>query len=246
MENKNLKPYVMVVEDDPASAAIIQYNLLKAGYRIKVIDHGDNVLPSIIEKKPDLIVLDIMLPGKSGMEICTTLRNNHNTANIPILMCSAMNDDIAKVTGLEQGADDYLIKPFSPMELSARIHALLRRIHPAVTKKQMCAGDITIDIISHQAIRNGMELELTPIEFQILCIMIESQNVVFSRQMFIEKIWDESAEVDERTIDVHITGLRKELIKAAPNGSDPIKTIRKKGYKFVACSTPQTTCEKNN
>lgn len=162
------------------------------------------------------------------------LRTNRSTAEIPILICSAKNDDLDKVTGLEYGADDYLTKPFAPIELSARIKALLRRTRPLFAKREICVGNIVLDLTAHQATRNNVELDLTPIEFQILHTMLESPNVVFSRKMLIDKIWHNDEGMDERIVDVHITGLRKELMKADPTSHDPIKTVRKAGYKLSA------------
>lgn len=223
------KAKVLVAEDDTSIAKTIEYNLLKEGYEVYIVNDGDNVLDYAKVILPDVILVDWMLPGMQGTTICSLLRADQSTANTPIIMISSKDAELDKVVGLEHGADDYITKPISPIELAARIKAILRRIRPSFVEKKLNYSNIEIDLNACSVYRNGYELKLSPIEFQILHVLVEYPKKVFSREALIERIWGDEADVDERTIDVHITRLRKHLMKF---GDDVIKTVRMIGYKL--------------
>lgn len=231
-KNKTLKPLVLLVEDDHSIANVISYNLQKEGYKVTVVTDGEAAIAVAQEETPDVILLDWMLPRKSGIEVCMALRSIENTANIPIIMISTKDDDLDKVTGLERGADDYITKPFSPIELAARMRAVLRRIRPAFADKKLRFEDIEMDLSSYTVMRAGSQIRLAPIEFQILQALMENPKRVLSREVLIARIWTANASVDQRTVDVHITRLRKALINASPDKIDMIQTIRLAGYKL--------------
>lgn len=228
--NKNLRLSILIVEDEKSFATVIAYNLQKEGYNVNIINDGEEALQWVYSSKPDLILLDWVLPSKHGIEVCRALRANPDTANIPIIMISARDQDLDKVAGLDRGADDYLTKPFSPIELIARIKAVLRRIRPAIAEKTLQFNDIVIDLNTYSVTCNSIEVKLAPIEFQILQILMENPGNVFSRNELIEKIWGIEVVVDPRTVDVHMTRLRKALFKAC--GKECIKTVRLVGYKL--------------
>jgi len=229
---KNLKLTILVVEDERAMATVIAYNLQKDGYFVHIIGDGAEAVEWAKNSPPDLILLDWILPSKNGAEVCDELRQDPRTANIPIIMVSAKSQDFDKVEGLNCGADDYITKPFSPMELNARVGAVLRRIRPAFTERLLKFHDIAMNLNTYEVSRNGDEVKLAPIEFQVLQIMMEQPEVVSSRQTLIEKIWGIDIDVDQRTVDVHITRLRKALMGASADGVDIIKTVRLVGYKL--------------
>lgn len=230
MTKKMLQPSILVVEDEEAIASVIKYNLKREGFIVESIDDGNTALDFAKKNKPDLIILDWMLPSISGIEVCKSLRNNDETLNIPIIMLSAKSEELDKITGLERGADDYITKPFSPVELVARIKAVLRRIRPAFSGKLLEFEDIIMDLQKHSVIRNTQELKLSPIEFKILQVLMENPGRVFSREALMDKIWGTDIYVGSRTIDVHITRLRKILLDASTNEFDVIKTVRLAGY----------------
>ncbi len=227
---KNLQPTILVVEDDESISSIIKYNLKKAGYMVNLVDNGNDAITAAKSTIPDLILLDWMLPGMTGIDVCKTLRSQPETVNIPIIMLSAKGEEIDKITGLDRGADDYITKPFSPVELSARIKAVLRRIRPAFSGKFLEFEDIKIDLSMHTVERAGQELKLSPIEFKILQSLMENPGRVLSRESIMDKIWGAEIYVGTRTIDVHITRLRKALIASSKDGNDIIKTVRLGGY----------------
>ena len=220
---------VIIIEDDISIAKTIAYNLKKAGCEVTIIPNGADLLTHIKLIQPDVLLIDWMLPGIPGTAICSILRQNKDTANIPIIMVSSKTDDVDKVLGLEHGADDYIAKPISPPELIARIRAILRRTKPSLIENKLHYLDITIDLDSFIVTRNNCIVKLTPIALQLLQILMEYPRKVFSRQQLIEKIWSDNADVDERTIDVHVTRLRKELMRF---GKDVIQTVRMIGYKM--------------
>lgn len=227
---KVLKPSVLVVDDEESISTVIKYNLQKEGYRVQTASDGEEALAIAQSNKPDLVLLDWMLPSMSGVEICRKLRENPDTANIPIIMVSAKAEEFDRITGLDKGADDYVIKPFSPAELIARIKAILRRMRPAFSNKVLVFDDIEMDLLSHSVARGGGDVKLAPLEFQILQILMEHPNRVLSREALIDKIWGADAYVGARTVDVHITRLRKSLLRQSLTGEDVIKTIRLAGY----------------
>lgn len=231
---KQLQPKILVIEDDDSISTVIKYNLQKSGYNVQIVKNGDEGLSAAASFKPDLILLDWMLPNKSGIDICTELRLQEDFTSLPIIMISAKGEDFEKVIGLECGADDYMAKPFSSIELLARVKAILRRSRPAFSDKILKFYDIEMDISQHTVIRNNEEVKLSPIEFQILQILLEKNSRVVSREALMDQIWGVEIYVGDRTIDVHITRLRKALLKASNDNFDVIKTVRLAGYKLQA------------
>lgn len=231
-KERSLKMSILLVEDDQSMSNVINYNLAKEGYKVFVAADGKEGFEMAQCYKPDLIILDWMLPKQSGLDVCMSLRENVGTANIPVVMISSRDDDLDKVTGLERGADDYITKPFAPIELIARIRAILRRIRPAYASKKLRFSDVEMDLSSHSVKRNDTLIKLAPIEFQIFQILLENPNIVLSREELISKVWGPDVAVDARTVDVHMTRLRKALMAASPDGVDIIKTVRLVGYKL--------------
>jgi len=227
---KTLKPSILVVEDEASISTVIKYNLERLGYKVHILEDGQQVLEYTLQKNPDLILLDWMLPTITGVEICELLRHNDITANIPIIMISARGEEYDKIEGLNKGADDYIVKPFSPVELMARVKAVLRRIRPAFSDKVLVFDDIQMDLLNHSVTRDGGEVNVSPIEFQLLQVMMEQPNVTQSRAVLIEKIWGAQSTINFRTIDVHVTRLRHALLRKSTTGEDVIKSVRNTGY----------------
>lgn len=227
---KKLTPSILVVEDEESIASIIKYNLKKAGYLVMSTNDGAEAIDIAKQHKPDLILLDWMLPGLSGIEVCRVIRGSEEIGNVPIIMISARSEEMDKIMGLERGADDYISKPFSPNELIARIKAILRRMRPAFSSKVIAFEDIQLNLSRHVLIRNEKEVSLSPIEFKILQILIENPSRVLSREYLIDKIWGTDIYVGSRTVDVHITRLRKALLSASSDGIDLLRTVRLGGY----------------
>lgn len=228
MATQNLKPSVLVVEDDDAIVALLEYNLEQGGYRVRSTDNGEEAFIMIDENKPDIILLDWMLPGMTGIQICSRLRREEETKNIPIIMISARGEEGDRVEGLEGGVDDYLVKPFSPRELMARINAVFRRIRPVFAEKILKFADIEMDLVSRKVSYRGQSLHLGPTEYKLLQALLEYPRRVLSRDQLIRKVWGCSLEVETRTVDVHINRLRKAL-KVETRGA-VIRTIRSAGY----------------
>lgn len=229
MKNKVGEIKIVVIEDDISIAKSIEYNLKKDGYRVNIIRDTYDIISEVKDLNPDVVLVDWILPGMPGITICKMLRSSPETCNIPIIMISSKKDEIDKVVGLEHGADDYITKPISPIELSARIKAIMRRIRPAFVERKLNYNDIDLNLDSFEVRRKGNIIKLSRIEFQILEILMEYPTKVFSRDILIERVWGDHAEVDERTIDVHITRLRKALSNF---GHDVIKTVRMVGYRL--------------
>ena len=225
-----MKNKILVVEDDPNILEALRYNLGKEGYDTFTAVDGVQALEAARASKPDLIILDIMLPKMSGFEVCRILRNEKA---VPIIMLTARDDEIDKVTGLDLGADDYMTKPFSMRELMARIRAMLRRVEiQAVTPgTPVKFGDLEIDILHHVITRAGITLNLSPKEFDLLVFLTTNKGLVFSRDQLLEKVWGYEYSGDTRTVDVHIRWLRE---KIEDNSEEPkhLITIRGVGYKF--------------
>lgn len=220
---------VLVVEDEDAIVELLRYNLEKEGYRVRTADNGDDAFMLIREDKPDVIILDWMLPGISGVEICTKLRKDPHNKDIPVIMLTAKGEELDKVTGLETGADDYMTKPFSPSELSARIKAVLRRMRPNYAAKELTFEDVVIDLDARKVMRGGEEVHLGPKEFQILQCLMEHPNRVLSRDQLMSKVWGYDIYVEPRTVDVHINRLRNAL-NAKGVQQNLIRTVRSAGY----------------
>ena len=223
-----MTPHVLVVEDEDSLATLLQYNLQKEGYEVRLAGDGEEALLLIDERAPDLIVLDWMLPKVSGIEVCRRLRQRNETRNIPIVMLTARGEETDRVRGLDTGADDYVVKPFSMTELGARIRAVLRRIRPGLAEDRVRRGDILIDRVAHRVKRGGLEIHLGPTEFRLLDYLMQHPGRVFSREQLLDAVWGSDVYVEARTVDVHIGRLRKAL--GATDDSDPIRTVRSAGY----------------
>lgn len=223
---------ILVVEDEPSIVTLIKFNLEQAGFFVLTAEDGNTGLQLAVDEKPDLIVLDIMLPGMDGIEICKALRQEKNMT--PIVMLTARDDELDKVLGLELGADDYLTKPFSPRELIARIKAVLRRTKqddkPEI-ENRMTIGELTIDTEKYEVALRGKPLELTPKEFELLLFLANHQGKVLSRDQLLNGVWDFEYDGDTRIVDVHVSHLR-EKIEDDTKQPKYIKTIRGFGYKM--------------
>ena len=219
---------VMVVDDDQDLAEMLGIVLTGAGIDVDLVSRGDEVLDVFRNNPPDLVLLDVMLPGMDGVTFAKRLRANSDTKNIPIIMLTAKSEEDNKILGLNSGIDDYLTKPFSPKELIARINALLRRSSPELTDEPVNILDLSLDPLQHQLTINGKLIKIGPTEFKILHLFIKNLNKVFSRNQIMDKVWGNKSEIDDRTVDVHIKRLRACL---ATNGYDKIiRTIRGEGY----------------
>ncbi len=221
-------PYVLVVEDEDALSTLLSYNLEKEGYKVAVAADGEEGLILVDERLPDLIVLDWMLPKVSGIEVCRRLRTRAETRNVPIIMLTARGEESDRIRGLDTGADDYITKPFSMTELTARIRAVLRRIRPGLSEDRIRHGDIVIDRVAHRVKREGREVHLGPTEFRLLDYLMQHPGRVFSREQLLDAVWGSDVYVEARTVDVHIGRLRKAL--NLREESDPIRTVRSAGY----------------
>jgi len=224
----NLQPNVLIVEDEPPLVELLSYNLEKAGFQIHIARDGEEALLAVEERKPDLILLDWMLPYVSGIEICRRIRRNPETRNVPIIILTARGEEDDRIRGLEAGADDYVVKPFSPSELVARVRAVLRRTRPAFDKDSLTYGDITMDLTTHRVSRNDEPVDLGPIEFRLLRFMMEHPGRVFSREQLLDSVWGHDTYIEPRTVDVHIRRLRKAM--NLPGTTDLIRTVRSAGY----------------
>lgn len=221
---------VMIVEDEEAIALLLRYNLEAEGYAVDTVSRGDEAEITLREQVPDLLLLDWMLPGISGIELCRRLRARSETRNLPIVMLTARGEEGERVRGLATGADDYVVKPFSVPELLARIKALLRRAKPGHVASLLSAGDIDLDRETRRVRRSGAEIHLGPTEFKLLEFLMQSPGRVFSREQMLDAVWGHGVYVDERTVDVHVGRLRKALRNA--HNEDPIRTVRGAGYSF--------------
>ncbi|MCD6034365.1 MAG: phosphate regulon transcriptional regulatory protein PhoB [Rickettsiales bacterium] len=226
---RELQPSVLIVEDESAIVTMLTYNLEKEGFRVRSTDNGEEALILVDESKPDIILLDWMLPSMSGIEICRTLRRKPETTNIPIIMLSARGEETDRIEGLERGADDYLVKPFSPKELISRIRAVFRRIRPAFTQEQLTFDGLVMDLTTKRITRHNTVIHMGPTEFRILQCLMEHPSRVLSRDQLIRKVWGFDTDVEPRTVDVHINRLRKALDYDG-NQHDVIKTVRSAGY----------------
>ncbi|WP_138513959.1 phosphate regulon transcriptional regulator PhoB [Maricaulis alexandrii] len=225
-----MKPQVLVVEDEDALATLLQYNLEKEGYAVAVARDGEEALIQAEETTPDLVLCDWMLPKVSGIEVCRRLRGRQETANVPIIMLTARGEETDRVRGLDTGADDYVVKPFSMTELFARIRAVLRRIRPGLAEDIINAGDITMDRVAHRVKRADREIHLGPTEFRLLDYLMQHPGRVFSREQLLDAVWGSDVYVEARTVDVHVGRLRKALNNKEER--DPIRTVRSAGYAF--------------
>jgi two-component system phosphate regulon response regulator PhoB len=223
-----IAPKILVVEDEEPLCVLLRYNLEAEGYQVETIQRGDEAEIRLRENVPDLLVLDWMLPGISGIELCRRLRIRPETERLPIIMLTARGEESDRVRGLSTGADDYLVKPFSTPEFLARVRALLRRAKPETLSNVLKVGDIVLDRETHRVYRGKAEIRLGPTEFRLLEFLMQSPGRVFSRGQLLDKVWGETIYIDERTVDVHVGRLRK----AVNDGKMPdiIRTIRGAGY----------------
>jgi len=222
------QPTVLLVEDEPAQREILGYNLEADGFRVLTAGNGEEALMLVSETPPDIIVLDWMLPNVSGIEVCRQLKTRSATRAIPILMLSARSEEVDRVRGLETGADDYVVKPYSLVELMARVRALLRRTRPSTVGERLEYEDIVLDAETHRVIRADKPLKLGPTEFRLLTTFMEKPGRVWSREQLLDRVWGREIYVDTRTVDVHIGRLRRSLCQHG--GSDPLRTVRGAGY----------------
>jgi two-component system phosphate regulon response regulator PhoB len=221
-------PLVLVVEDEPAQREVLSYNLSAEGFRVASAESGDEALMLASEEKPDLILLDWMLPGVSGIEVCRRLRSRSETKGVPIIMISARSEEVDRVRGLETGADDYVTKPYSVVELLARVRGQMRRARPASQGETLIFDDITLDSETHRVSRATRAVRLGPTEFRLLTTFMEKPGRVWSREQLLDRVWGRDIYVDTRTVDVHVGRLRKAL--CAGGEDDPIRTVRGAGY----------------
>jgi len=223
-----MTPQILIVEDEGPLVTLLRYNLEREGFAVSEASDGEEALLRAAEHRPDLILLDWMLPLLSGIEVCRRLRRLPNSANIPIIMLTARGEENDKVRGFDCGADDYITKPFSPVELIARIRALLRRARPELAAEQLEFADLVMDLAAHRVRRSDREVHLGPTEFRLLQHLMRNPGRVFSREQLLDAVWGRDVYVEARTVDVHIRRLRKAL-----NGiGDPdlIRTVRAAGY----------------
>lgn len=221
-------PQVLLVEDEPAQREVLAYNLQAEGFVVRQARDGEEALMLVAEEAPDLILLDWMMPHVSGLEVCRRLKMRPETRGIPVIMLSARSEEVDKVRGLEMGADDYVIKPYSVVELMARLKAHLRRARPSSVGVVLEWGGILLDPETHRVTRDGKGLKLGPTEFRLLTTFLERPGRVFSREQLLDRVWGREMDVDTRTVDVHIGRLRKAL--CAQGGEDPLRTVRGAGY----------------
>jgi len=223
-------PKVLIIEDDADIAALIAHYLEKAGYGCEVVPDGGRALVRAKESVPELVILDLMLPGLNGLEICRALRTNESTATVPIIMLTARGEESERILGLEMGADDYVVKPFSPQELMARVRALLRRTTPTASRQRVLkCGPIRIDLDRHTVSNDGEDVRLTAKEFLLLQYLMEHRGRVLSRDRLLSDVWDYRHPGATRTVDVHVRRLREKL----PFLADALVTVQQFGYKLL-------------
>jgi len=222
---------IMVVEDEEALFALLEYNLSREGFNPRVISDGDEAMLAIEEDRPDLVLLDWMLPGLSGIEICRRIRTKSDLRDMPVIMMTARGEEADRIRGLDTGADDYLTKPFSIPEMIARVRALLRRARPTISSVVATYGDLSLDRETRRVHRAGREIHLGPTEFRLLDCLLQRPGRVYSREQLLDLVWGRDVYVEIRTVDVHVGRLRKAL---NPRGEkDPIRTVRAAGYALV-------------
>ncbi|MFT3672612.1 phosphate regulon transcriptional regulator PhoB [Aestuariivirga sp.] len=221
---------ILIVEDEAAIQELLVYNLEAEGFRTKVVEQGEDVYPAISEEMPDLVLLDWMLPGLSGIEVCRMLRARAETQALPVIMLTARGEEAERVRGLSTGADDYIVKPFSVPEVMARVRSILRRMRPEAVADSLVRGDITLDRVRKRVLRGSRDIELSPTEFRLLEYLMQTPGRVFSRAQLLDRVWGDEGDIDERTVDVHVGRLRKSLSRGREN--DPLRTVRGAGYAF--------------
>ncbi|MGN6496242.1 MAG: phosphate regulon transcriptional regulator PhoB [Tsuneonella sp.] len=223
---------LLLVEDDPALCELLEYRFRSEGYDVRATGHGDEALLLAAEEPPDLVILDWMIEGTSGIEVCRRLRRDKTCAHVPIIMLTARGAEEDRIRGLATGADDYLTKPFSPRELLARVAAVMRRIRPALAGETLTVGDLLLDPVAHKVVRGGRPRQLGPTEYRLLKFLMESPGRVFSRGQLLDGVWGTGSDIELRTVDVHIRRLRQAI--DVEGAKDPIRTVRSAGYSLEA------------
>jgi two-component system, OmpR family, phosphate regulon response regulator PhoB len=223
---------LLLVEDDASLAELLEFRFEAEGYDVRATSDGDEALILAAEDTPDLIILDWMIEGTSGIEVCRRLRRDKSTAHVPIIMLTAREAEDDRIRGLETGADDYVTKPFSPRELLARVSAVMRRIRPALAGESISVGDLVLDPVAHKVERRGRQLQLGPTEYRLLRFLMESPGRVFSRNQLLDGVWGTGSDIELRTVDVHIRRLRKAI--EVEGAKDPVRTVRSAGYAIEA------------
>jgi two-component system phosphate regulon response regulator PhoB len=224
----NVKPLVLIVEDEAALVTMLRYNLEKEGFAVCEASDGEEALVQIAERKPDVVLLDWMLPLVSGIEVCRQIRRSPASRTLPIIMLTARGEEGDRVRGLNSGADDYVVKPFSPSELIARVRAVMRRAKPASAEEVLRFSDLAMDLAAHRVTRNGKPVHLGPTEFRLLRFLMQHPGRVFSREQLLDQVWGHDVYVEPRTVDVHIRRLRKALNENET--ADLVRTVRSAGY----------------
>ena len=225
-----MKAKILIVEDEKDIQELLSYNLKKEGFKVSLSDNGEDALKKIREGEFNLLILDLMMPGIQGLELCKILKSSEDTSYIPIIMLTAKSDEMDKVLGLEVGADDYVTKPFSPRELIARIKAVLRRTQEKSLKKQVLTiGDLEINTDTYQVTRRGKNIKLSATEFKLFLYLVQKKGRVFNRDMLLDAVWKDESYVEPRTVDVHIRRLRAQ-IEDDPSNPKYIRTRRGIGY----------------
>jgi len=227
-----LKPLVLIVEDEAALVTMLRYNLEKEGFDVCTAADGEEALIQIAERKPDVVLLDWMLPLVSGIEVCRQIRRAPASRTLPIIMLTARGEEGDRVRGLNSGADDYIVKPFSPAELIARLRAVMRRAQPAGAEEVLRFADVGVDLVAHRVTRDGRPIHLGPTEFRLLRFLMQHPGRVFSRELLLDHVWGHDVYVEVRTVDVHIRRLRKAL--NAGKAVDLVRTVRAAGYALDA------------
>jgi two-component system, OmpR family, phosphate regulon response regulator PhoB len=225
-----MQPRILIVEDEQPLVTLLRYNLESEGYAVSVETRGDEAAAHLLDDVPDLLILDWMLPGISGIELCRRLRQRQETKALPIIMLTARGEESERIRGLATGADDYVVKPFSVAELMARVKALLRRANPALAADIVAMGDIRLDRVTKRVHRGQREVKLGPTEFRLLECLMRSPGRVYGRDQLLDQVWGREVEIDDRTVDVHVGRLRKAV--TAKDETDPIRTVRGAGYAF--------------
>ena len=223
-------PRILVVEDEAALSLLLTYNLEAEGYGVSRAERGDDAEVMLAESTPDLVILDWMLPGVSGFELCRRMRAREATRDLPVIMLTARGEESERVRGLSIGADDYVVKPFSVPELMARVRSLLRRARPERIAGRLQAGELMLDRTARRVRRGDRDIHLGPTEFRLLEHLMEKPGRVFTRAQLLDSVWGDAAEIDERTVDVHVGRLRKAIVRGRER--DPLRTVRGAGYAF--------------
>jgi two-component system, OmpR family, phosphate regulon response regulator PhoB len=230
-----MKPVILIVEDEAPLVTMLRYNLEREGFAVDEAANGEEALLRIAERRPDAVLLDWMLPHVSGLEICRQIRRAPSTRSLPVIMLTARGEESDRIRGLDSGADDYVVKPFSPNELIARVRAVIRRTTPEPEDGVLRYADLEMDLVAHRAYRAGRAIHLGPTEFRLLRHFLQNPRRVFSREQLLDRLWGHDAELELRTVDVHIRRLRRAL--NANGGSDLLRTVRSVGYALDSADT---------